>query len=718
MNLSLCFSLQIITSSNCLITDPNFNHTFDFTSLHSDLGHLFKFDNATYKINVCKSDIKCSQYNDTVAACETKKPTSEIVLGYNSTLTWEDGRISFDFVGEQCTESEKYSLKTILLCTYNPQKIQEPIRILPKRFTDKCKNVAYWETDAACLPKYSNRNACVTKGRNGKDIDLNELYEMNHKVLAGDGVSYFYINLCQPVLYGINVTCPLDASICYVDKDETDPKKKFQNYGSLKNIAYEDEQYVLHYETTEKCPKDSSKSIRSKIILDCYREEEVLEPVFIKETNDCENIFTMKTSLVCDINRACFVFDSRSGTSFNLSSLANRTFSITHNETQLTYGICSSPLKPCLDVDGACEGPVSDPTKRNIGYGQFSSELLLNGTDNHVTYVEYNEGTSCTNDTKWRTQILFHCDENGKDTSKVIEDGNCTLVISHPTNLMCSHIISCTGQTDDGHVIDLTRLKEHHGNFLATVDPKLTDYKFYKFYLHVCRPLYLEPGLNCPGSSACRTITVKGKEEHETSLGYPDVSLTMVDNLPVLKYLHGGICEKDNTTNLSTEIQFMCDPKEGDSVPILTEVQESCHYIFKWATNKICDPKLCSYDAETCSLSNPDLNASVNLKKIFGNEVIPVKHKSGSININLCNKTKDAEVLAQYKDDTVIFKFKAKEHNCNKNNTNGELKLVKYETRTLNIISFIDPLAVVLQLKCGRETNQSSFANVSTILSP
>lgn len=623
---------------------------------------------------MCKSDLKCSKYNDTVAACEKQNPANEIVLGYNSTLTWEDGRVSFDFIGEQCTESEKYSLKTILLCTYNPTKIREPIRVFSKRPEEKCKNVAYWETDAACLPKYAKRNGCVTKGKNGKDIDLNQLYEMNHKVLAADGLSYFYINLCEPVLYGINATCPRDTSICFVDKDEKDPKKKFKNYGTLKNIAYEDKQYVIHYESTEKCPKASDKLIRTKIILDCNRNEDSNEPVFIKETDDCEFIFTMKTSLVCDIERSCFVYNPISETSFDLSSLANRTFPITHNDTQLTYGICSSPLDPCLEADGVCQAPLLKPHERQLGFGHYSTELLLNGTDNHMTYVEYKDGNSCTNDTKWRTQIIFYCDDTGKDRSKVIEDANCTLVISHPTKLMCSGTISCAGRTDDERIIDLTRLKQHRGNFLAKVDPKLTDYKFYKFYLHVCRPLYLEPGLNCPGSSACRTITVNGKEEQETSLGYPDVSLTMVDNLPVLKYLHGGVCEKDNKTDLSTEIHFMCDQTQGTSVPVLQEVHENCHYIFTWATNKICDPKLITYMQETCSLVNADLDANVSLKEIFNDEIVPIKHGNGSININLCNKANDVEqVMAQYKDDTVIFKFKAKEHKCN-NKTDGELK--------------------------------------------
>ncbi|XP_063706926.1 cation-independent mannose-6-phosphate receptor [Culicoides brevitarsis] len=683
---------EIVTSDkSCLITDPHLNSTFDFTTLHSDLGHIFKHDNLTFKINVCNNDLNCSKYETPVAACEIQPDSHEVVLGYKSTLTWDDGRISFDFEGEQCTATEKYSLKTVLLCSYRMQR--EPIRVMPKT-PDSCKTFAYWMTEAACHPRYNDRSLCVMKGRDGKEINLNQLYEMNHKVTAGDGISHFLINLCQPVMYGINSTCPRDSSICFVDQKESNPLKKFKNFGTLKGMAYEDDQYVVHYSTQEKCPKAPEKFIRTKIILECDREDEDLhEPVFVKETSDCELIFSMSTNLVCGVERACFAYSSKSNTKFDLTSLANRTFPLTHNGTQISYGICSTPLDPCDEKDGVCQAPLLNPHKREKGFGKFSTQLLLNGTDDHVAFVEYKDGDECQNGQKWRTIITFHCDETGKETSKIIETANCTLVISHPTKLMCSHSISCTGQTEDGRLIDLTRLKNHRGNFLAKVDPSLKDFKNYKFYLHVCRPLFLEPGLNCPGASACRTITVDGKEEHETSLGYPDVSLTMVNDLPVLKYLNGGICEKDNSTDLSTEIQFSCDPTQGSSVPLLTEVHEDCHYIFTWKTNKICDAKVCSYSQETCSLENADLKKSLDLRQVFGGESLPVKHRNGSININLCNKGNDVEeVLAQYKDDTVIFKFKAMEHKCNNSKTE-------------------ENLSVVLQLQCGKQRNQSSFAN-------
>uniref|UniRef100_A0A336L4R6 CSON004175 protein n=1 Tax=Culicoides sonorensis TaxID=179676 RepID=A0A336L4R6_CULSO len=667
----------ILTSSDCTITDPNLDHTFNFSALHSELGHVFKHGNTTYKMNVCQPDLKCSSYATPVSACEVVNGT-ERVLGYNSSLTWEDGRMSFDFVGEQCSETEKYNLKVILMCTYNLQKVQEPIRVMPKSDPNKCNSIAYWETDLACLPKYQFRYGCILRSKN---IDMNQLYEMNHKVMAQDGKSHFLINVCEPVLYGINTTCPKDASICYVDGDESDSKKKFKNYGKLDRIEQQHGEYVLIYKSPEKC----------KRVPECDPLEEMEEPVFVRETNDCELIFTMKTSLVCGIEPSCFVYNPLTDAKYDLSSLSHRSFPITYNGRSFTYGVCTSPWSPCSQTDGACEYDYNVAGYRKIGYGQISPELKLNSTNDHVTYVEYRDGDICnkTDGTRWRTQIIFHCDETGKEKYKVIEDGNCTLVISHPTRIMCHSSIACSVTSNSGLTIDLSPLKQHQGNFLAKIDPNLKEYTNYKFYLHVCRPLYLESGLNCPGSSSCRTITVNGKEEHETNLGYADVSLTLIDSIPVLKYLHGDVCDKDNSTNYLTEIHFMCDPSEENSVPVLKEVQEGCHYIFNWKTNKICEPEKCTYISETCSLTNPDLDANVKLKDIFNGSNIQVNDNQEKLNIDVCNKENDVSyVLTQYRDDAVIFKFTSKEHKC-VNKTD-------------------EYLSVILELRCGKEVNQSS----------
>lgn len=531
-------------------------------SLQSSLGHDFIFDHGHYKINACGPNIACTSQNSSVSACEIQKDNKTIVLGYESKLIWENGRLTLNFTGEKCNDSENYTLTTILLCDYDAINMKYPIQVVPKVNTKDCHTFAHWHTDVACLPKYSTKNNCIVKTKNN-EIDLNQLDSMNHKVMSGSDGSYFLINLCQPVLYGIGSTCPLGSSVCYVDQSNKDVIK-YRNFGTLQNVSFEHEKYVMHYGSDEICKKDVK--IQTKIILDCDPKEDQEEPVFITQ-NECIYIFYMKTSIVCNTIKPCTVFDKKSSKLIDLSPLANITYSVKRNQSDFLYAVCSSPLEPCSNTDGICETEILDKskTKPSTSFGEVSTNLQLNGTDNHVTYLEYENGAICKNDQKWKTQLVFHCDEKNSVPSVLVEDSNCTLVISHPTNLMCGNPIRCHVTTEDGRIIDLSVLKEKKGNYLAKINPSLEEFKYNKYYLHVCRPLYLERGLNCPGSSSCRTVkTTDGKDEHETSLGYPDVGLTMIGDTPTLKYLHGGECDKDNTTDFSTEIRFKCDPSQGN----------------------------------------------------------------------------------------------------------------------------------------------------------
>lgn len=49
----------------------------------------------------------------------------------------------------------------------------------------------------------------------------------------------------------------------------------------------------------------------------------------------------------------------------------------------------------------------------------------------------------------------------------------------------------------------------------------------------------------------------------ELGLGYPDISLTVVKDRAHLKYLRGSICPKDPDSQLSSVIEFYCDPSAG-----------------------------------------------------------------------------------------------------------------------------------------------------------
>lgn len=71
-------------------------------------------------------------------------------------------------------------------------------------------------------------------------------------------------------------------------------------------------------------------------------------------------------------------------------------------------------------------------------------------------------------------------------------------------------------------------------------------------------------GLSCPGgTSVCRAVNSTTTPTSELGLGFPDISLTVVKNRAHLKYLRGSVCPKDPDSQLSSVIEFYCEPSAG-----------------------------------------------------------------------------------------------------------------------------------------------------------
>lgn len=127
--------------------------------------------------------------------------------------------------------------------------------------------------------------------------------------------------------------------------------------------------------------------------------------------------------------------------------------------------------------------------------------------------------------------------------------------------------------------------------------------------------------------------------ENATSLGLPDASLTVVDNssesssgqqpTPQLKYLRGGKCpgqstktgvEQEEEEEASTIVNFKCNPKAGRGRPMLTAVEDECHYTFEWETNVICKDAVAEYAA--CAVKNAETGGVFNLSSLSALPVV------------------------------------------------------------------------------------------------
>lgn len=64
--------------------------------------------------------------------------------------------------------------------------------------------------------------------------------------------------------------------------------------------------------------------------------------------------------------------------------------------------------------------------------------------------------------------------------------------------------------------------------------------------------------------------------------------------------------------------------------PILQEIEHDCFYKFEWPTNVMCPSHDDKFDEETCDIFNEQLNATMNLRKLFPNGLLTVSKKQNT----------------------------------------------------------------------------------------
>lgn len=450
------------------------------------------------------------------------------------------------------------------------------------------------------------------------------LSSSNNKVMDRQK-SHFLINVCKPVLYGYDAMCPPGSNICFVDSTATDVKQKYRNFGTaLGSPTFEGDNVIMRFKSDERC--NATHNISSTIIFNCDPNVKVEEPEFIMK-DGCEYKFAWYTSLICEEIDSCVAVDPHTGHKYDLSSLSGITYNVTQQNSTYSFAICDTPKEQCIGDAGSCRthgGSVAS-------LGITSKHLYFNETGS--PYLIYESGSACKSlDEKWSTKIEFICASEGTIGPKVIENTGCMLIIQFVTSLACpENQISCEATNSDNTKISLGPLKSATHNYRALINDtlKATEGAPIEYYINVCRPLVPQYGLSCPGgSAACRAIRGNSTPEQEIGLGFPDVSLTIVDKpegqRAQLKYLRGNTCSKDTSTAITSTIEFYCTPKAGQGLPILQEIIDHCHYFFTWSTNAICPSKDAEFKSKSCEIYNEDTALNYNLRNVAKNGIITV----------------------------------------------------------------------------------------------
>lgn len=309
--------------------------------MDSDLAHHVKSDiNEQFLFDVCDQlKVPCNKLAGG-AACLTRNDKSQVLLGMRSTLQLTDGRIHFNFTGgEPCGNGKNYSLDIILMCSYS--EVREPFNVIPYS-TNQCNYYIFWTTSLACapLPDRVKANECAVKDATGHTFNLLPLSHKNNHVDNRNG-SYFSVTVCKPVHYGHMTMCPPGSSVCFVNKTESDYRKRYHDYGQTDpNPTMEGDKLMMNLNSNE------GSCQNSKIIFECDPAATEEPPQYVAKEG-CVHLFIWRTSLACKKKESCAVVDPNSGKMFNMSSLANQSYSVKQANMSYEFGICKMANSQC-----------------------------------------------------------------------------------------------------------------------------------------------------------------------------------------------------------------------------------------------------------------------------------------------------------------------------------------------------------------------------------
>ncbi|XP_062980546.1 cation-independent mannose-6-phosphate receptor [Elgaria multicarinata webbii] len=502
-----------------------------------------------------------------------------------------DGSISIVYSsGEKCKDNQQYSTRIIFLCD---QATGSPVF----QHEEDCEFVFLWRTLAACPVRRAEGDNCQVKDpRYDHVYDLTSLRGKDIQV-STDEYDY-YFRVCDGLPTGKCNQPKQDSDVvssCQIKKKDT-TFKKIAGLHTTK-LTYENGFIKINYTNGETCHKIYKRS--TAIFFYCDPNPK-LEPVFLKETEDCTYMFEWNTPLACPPFKSieCSYKDN-TGKSYDLSPLTRHkenweAISGTTSTEKYYINICKS-LVPHKGADfcppdaAAClkDGP------KYINLGEVAEGLER---QNQVFVLKYINGDKCPDQIRKKSTIIrFKCDENRVNSKPelitAIED--CEYVFMWFTAAACPlksnvHNNCTVSNPRTGHHFDLNSLKRQDGYAVSDFRNRRT------LRLSVCDD---EARSRC-GSGVGVCIT----NAPPVNAGRLSKTLTYEDEVLKLVYGGGDSCPADPRLNYTSYISFVCRSDVGPgSQPFLLSFDEAtCAYYFSWHTALACEEE----SAVECSVTN------------------------------------------------------------------------------------------------------------------
>lgn len=645
---------------SCVVEDSK-GQRFDLSSLARETDNWVVIDtrdthsDLRYHINVCRpvnptSGMTCP--GGAVGGCQTSSAggdnfnmgyvQSEPVVSNNSdaiTLHYKGGDKCH--VGKE-TESFR-STRIIFTCD-----IAEHGPVFHAE-SDTCEYIFFWRTPSACAQQViTGANCKVTDPLYNYEFDLGVLRKTSgHYSVQGAGYE-FLLNVCGSLDGAPEPCADAHTGACQTGNGLSTPIIAGQ-YND--KPEYDSGVITLTYTGgKDKCHGQYER----KTVIDfaCHHDQSGdAGPRYLDEKADCTYAFEWPTKLACPPHEVfdCVLQDGDKTFDLSRLSKADENYEQAYNTSNEIFilNVCRSLVhkkgQTCPSYSAACRIDLSekDPKKRFHSLGEVTSHSLTYQQESEVLVLRYENGETC-GDGKQRksTVILFTCDKNSDALGSpgghfVLND--CEDHFVWTSSAACplekqSDSVTTNGTGDckvlnpnTGYEFDLSNLRTDQG--YTTYDRNGHEYN-----LNVCGSLS-SLSKCASGTGVCQVGMLGDKKS--VNAGKANAHLKYDSGVLSLEYSDGDIC-KNNVPRM-TYINFVCQPGEGNGVPVFIDQSDDCIYYFDWHTQLACEKEV------QCSVDTPagyTLDFSPLIKKTGKYNVVPSRagnhQPEGIIYLNLC----------------------------------------------------------------------------------
>ncbi|XP_041831231.1 cation-independent mannose-6-phosphate receptor [Melanotaenia boesemani] len=340
-----------------------------------------------------------------------------------------------------------------------------------------------------------------------------------------------------------------------------------------------------------RCSTVSGKR-QSSILFICDQSAGRGSPELLSETAGCSATFQWSTSVVCPPKKMECQLVSQHRT-FDLRSLSSLTEPWKFSNAGYSYfiNLCQGihgGLLNCPEGATVCRYSSAGQTKTQTLGRVYTQKMSY--TDGMII-VRYSDGdVACGNDVKATTVIQLSCGSTLGHPSLIrTNEATCEFVIGWETRLACAvkqrevEMVNGTIKVPEtGVSLSLGEVYFSHHQASGDIRTNRDEYIY-----HIQLSGITDDSLSsCVGATICQ-VKLNGSFTRRIGISKKATYYIRGGNLDV-NVPSNSPCGKEKTKNVSSTINFYCNPMAGVGIPRFMMETDECHYLFVWYTNAVC----------------------------------------------------------------------------------------------------------------------------------